>query len=191
VRDAQNSLAEAFVHLRQGTSEPWWGHRRGVGGGIPRVYHHSARPLHSHCNKRSGPRTRHLGHPPVAVGLAQWCSVQLVRAVAMCWCQDDIEGYAGAGLRSLDSCSDPPPSYGGENALGQGKHAVCMLGLEAEVYAGGAALARRRVCGAWCGRLQQVCRRPLAHRRCPAGSLCDREDERSHPQSRGAEETCR
>jgi hypothetical protein len=107
------------------------------------------------------------------VHLAQWRSARAVRAVARCWCQDDVEGYAGAGLRSPVSGSDPPPSYGGENAWGQGKHALCLLGLDAEAYAGGAALVRRRVCGAWYGRPQPVRRSPLAHRRCPAGSSCD------------------
>jgi hypothetical protein len=113
----------------------------------------------------------------VAVHLAQWRSARAVRAVAMRWCQNDVEGYAGAGLRSLVSPSDPPTLIRWRERPRPGKACFCVLALEAEACAGGPALARWRVYSAWCGRLQPVSHRPLAHQGCPAGSSCLMHDE--------------
>jgi hypothetical protein len=43
--------------------------------------------------------------------------------VAMCWCQADVEGVRGPGLRSLVSPADPPPLHRRERPAPGEKHA--------------------------------------------------------------------
>lgn len=63
----------------------------------------------------------------MAVHLAQWRSARAVRAVAMCWCQDDVEGYAGATPMSSVFVSRPPPLSRRRTLQGQDKHAFSGL----------------------------------------------------------------
>jgi hypothetical protein len=70
-------------------------------------------------------------HPLVAVNLVQWCSTRAVWAVARCRCQNNVEGYAGAGVPSLVLAFAPHRLATSTLRPGQDKHAwiVWCVGL--------------------------------------------------------------